>query len=129
MWKELLLMAALSAGVRGDVDEGKLNLITVAEEMIEGEYYSRNLGSIHFVSKSDNLSITTLGENEEKLFVGLKPSGPNSVNVTSILNSEFLLLNIANRLDDYSILLPCLMKPKKLWSHQTTRNSTGCFQN
>ena len=93
MWKELLLLAALSAGVRGDVDEGKLNLITVAEEMIEGEYYSRNLGSIHFVSKSDSLSITTLGENEEKLFVGSRPSGPNSASVASILNSEFLLLN------------------------------------
>ena len=71
--------------------------------MIKGEYCSRNLGSIHFVSKSDNLSITTLGENEEKLFVGLKPSGPNSASVASILNSEFLLLNIANRLDDYSV--------------------------
>ena len=104
MWKELLLLAALSAGVRGDVDEGKLNLITVAEEMIEGEYYSRNLGSIHFVSKSDSLSITTLGENEEKLFVGSRPSGPNSASVASILNSEFLLLNTpTDGIDDYSV--------------------------
>lgn len=114
MWMPLLLvlsMLSLSMGIElqspGSADNGgKLILITVTQELVEGKYYSRDLGGIHFISQDGGVAITILGEGdlEEPLFTAFRPAGPNTASIASILGHQFLLLNTSTEgLVDYLI--------------------------
>ena len=93
----------------------KLFLITITQELVEGKYYSEDLGGIHFISQDGGVSITVLGDEgiEEPLFIASRPSGPNTASIASILGHQFLLLNTTDEgLVDYVINPSMLSRAK-----------------
>ena len=114
MWQPLLLLLSvlLSTSIAAVVqpsdstDRGRLLMITVTPDLVEGKYQSGDSG-IHFVSKDGGVSVTMLGEGdtEEPLFVVFKPDGANTASIATILDKQFLLLNKsdAKELGDYVI--------------------------
>ena len=114
MWRPLLLVSVLLSTSTAAVvqpsdstgDRGRLLMITVTADLVEGKYQSGDSG-IHFVSKDGGVSITMLGEGdtEEPLFVVFRPDGVNTASIATILDKQFLLLNKsdATELGDYII--------------------------
>ena len=77
-----IIVLALSAF---EVRDGKLELFSVSEEVLEGTCYTRN-GGIRFNSRPASISITTL--DGESLNVGTRPSESNLASIVSILDKD-----------------------------------------
>ncbi len=114
MWTPILLVSLMLGSSLGiaiqspnfDNEHEKLFLITITEDLVEGKFYSRDLGGIHFISQDGGVSITKLGDDgtEEPLFIASRPGGPNTASIASILGKQFLLLNSStDGLVDYGI--------------------------
>ena len=73
---------------------GKLNLITVNEDKIEGKFYSEDGAGIHFVSDSNRLTISVIEDidaTEEPLLAIESYSGRKLSSMVSVLGVNFLL--------------------------------------
>lgn len=84
----VVLASARSVHYRSSGD-GKLHLITVSAERVEGKFFN-SIGSIHFISESNYLFLGTMDSEDGPLLVAEQPI--QAVKLIQVLGTEFLEL-------------------------------------
>ena len=92
---------AVSIPPSADDVSGKLHLFSMTAEKMDGVYYNKEGGGIHFISERDSIYIGTMEGEGEPLLVGEKPAG--SARMIQILQTN--LLEVREGVDAYEELV------------------------